>query len=75
MRSSPRLSATAALASEKYSSSGIKTREGKIGSRGVSTAGGGGGGESAPSAGKAAMGSGMQLEPLPKMIPARRTRD
>ncbi len=75
VRTSPSLSATAALASEKYSSSVIRTREGKVGSPGVSTAGGGGGGEGAPSAGKAAMGGGMQLEPLPKLIPARRTRD
>ena len=75
VRSAPRLTSNAALASEMHSVSGGRTRDVKVSSHGIGSAGGSGGkGEGVPSAGRTAMGSGMQLEPLPRLTAARKTR-
>jgi hypothetical protein len=72
VRTSATLPSTAALATEKYSASGIGVGEGQVSSRRVSNAGGSI--EVAPTAGRAAVGGGIHLEPLPRLMSTRRTR-
>lgn len=68
VRESAILSSTDGLTTENYSASGTRTGEPRI--RGASYAGGGD--EDVHSAGRAAVGGGMHLEPLPRRTPARR---